>query len=179
MLTKYNIDKKTGIIAAAVSVGVLAIGGGGSFYFSPYLALNQMKTAIVNRDAAALSKQINFPELRTSIKAGVRSQVLRLVTLAGTEATPEMLEKINREVDKKITPEGLDELMQDKIPGARLDVSELEKNIADSEIQMKYESLDKFVIIVTDKKDRAKTVNLTLNRTGFDWKLAGVNISKV
>ena len=177
------MDKKTGIIAAAVGTGVLAIGGGGSFYFSPYLALNSMKTATVNRDANALASKIDFPALRTSIKAGVRSQVLKQIALAGANVTPEMsqkmIEKIGPEVDRKVTPEGLDELMQDKIPSSKLDVANLEKNIADSEIELKYESLDRFVMLITDKVDRAKTVSLILKRTGFSWKLSEVNISKV
>jgi hypothetical protein len=64
------MDKKTGIIAAAVGTGITAIVGGGAFYCSPYLALNNMKTATVHRDADALAVEIDFPSLRTSIKAG-------------------------------------------------------------------------------------------------------------
>lgn len=177
------MDKKTKIIGVAVTTGVVAIGGGGSFYFSPYLALNNMKTATVNRDADALASEIDFPALRTSIKAGVKSQVLKQIATSGANVTPEMsqkmIDKIDPEVDKKVTPEGLDELMQDRIPGAKIDVANLEKNIADSEIELKYESLDQFVVLITDKLDRSKAVSLILKRTGFSWKLSGVNISKV
>ncbi len=178
------MDKKTGIIIAAVSTSVAAIGCGG-IYFSPYLTLNNLKTATANRDADALAGEIDFPSLRTSIKEGVRSQVLKqMAANAGTKATPvmgkEMVGKmVDPVVDKIVTPEGLDQLMQDKVPGAKIDIADLEKNIADSEVKMGYESLDRFVVRIVDKVDGSKEVSLVLKRNGLAWKLAGVDISKV
>jgi Protein of unknown function (DUF2939) len=178
------MDKKTGIIAAAVGTGITAIVGGGAFYFSPYLALNNMKTATVHRDADALAVEIDFPSLRTSIKAGVRAQVLKQIARAGAGATPAMGKEtigkmVDPAVDKIVTPEGLDQLMQDKIPGAKIDIEDLQKNIAESDIKMGYESLDRFVVHINDKVDRTKAVSLILKRSGLAWKLSGVDISQV
>jgi hypothetical protein len=162
------MDKKTGIIAAAVGTGITAIFGGGAFYFSPYLALNNMKTATVHRDADALAVEIDFPSLRTSIKAGVRAQVLKQIARAGAGATPAMGKEtigkmVDPAVDKIVTP----------------DIEDLQKNIAESDIKMGYESLDRFVVHINDKVDRTKAVSLILKRSGLAWKLSGVDISQV
>jgi Protein of unknown function (DUF2939) len=176
------MHKKLAILSA-VSTGVVAIGVGG-VYFSPYLTLNHLKTATANRDADALAGEIDFPSLRTSIKAGVRSQVLKQIAAnAGKTAIPanqEMVGKmVDPAVDKIVTPAGLEQLMEDKVPGAKIDIADLEKNIADSEVKMGYESLDRFVVRIVDKVDRAKEVSLILKRDGLAWKLSGVDISKV
>jgi hypothetical protein len=177
------MDKKTIIIGAAVSTAFVAIAGGGA-YFSPYLTLNNMKNATANRNADALSQEIDFPELRISIKDNVKAQVMKQLAVAGTPATskmtPELVEKmVSPMVDKLVTPEGIDQLMQDKVPGAKIDLSNLEKDMAKSDIKMGYESLDRFVVHITDKVDRAKDVSLILKRDGLAWKLAGIDISKV
>ena len=44
---------------------------------------------------------------------------------------------------------------------------------------MGYESLDRFVVHITDKVDRSKDVSLILKRDGLAWKLAGIDISKL
>ncbi len=176
------MNKKIGIIAG-VSTGVAAIAGSG-IYFSPYLTLNHLKTATANRDAQALASEIDFPSLRNSIKEGVRSQVMKQIAEVQNTTTPamgkEMVGKmVDPIVDKIVTLEGLDQLMQDTVPGAKINIADLEKNIADSDINMGYESLDRFVVRIVDKVDRAKEVSLILKRDGLAWKLSGVDISKV
>ncbi len=177
------MDKKTAIVSGAVGAAVAAVVGGG-VYFSPYLTLNSMKTATANRNATALSQEIDFPSLRTSVKENIKAQIIKQMN--GVDSTPvkgmktESVDKIvNPMVDKIVTPEGLDELMQDKIPGAKIDLSNLEKNMAESDIKMGYESFDRFVVHITDKVDRAKDVSLILKRAGLAWKLSGIDISKV
>ena len=174
------MDKKTGIILG-VSTGVTAIVGG-SAYFSPYLTLNNMKTATTNRDVVALANEIDFPSLRKSVKKGVRARLAQEVSkqennIAAEAMGGDMLTKIvDPAVDKLVTPEGLSQLMQDKIPGAKIDIADLEKNMADSQIDMGYESIDRFVVNISDKVDQSKQVKLILQRDGFSWKLAGVNM---
>ncbi len=171
-----EIDKR---IIAAVSIGVTAIVGGG-VYFLPYQTLSNLKTATVNRDADALAKEIDFPTLRTNIKAQVKKQIGKLEP--SPIATPDLtkaLENVDLRVDKIFTPAGLDRLMQDEIPDVKIDTSTLAQDIASSEINMGYESLDRFVVYIQDKVDRDKQVSLVLKRSGLNWKLADVNISKL
>ena len=94
--------------------------------------------------------------------------------------SPALVDKmVNPMVDKILTPEGLDDLMQDKVPGAKVNLPDLEKNMADSDIKMGYESLDRFVVHFTGKVDRTKAVSVILKRDGLAWKLSGIDISKV
>lgn len=53
-----------------IAAGVLVVAALGAVaYFSPYLTLYQMKTAVANRDADGLSRHIDFPALRENMKA--------------------------------------------------------------------------------------------------------------
>ncbi len=183
------METKIIIIGVSAIVGVVTIAGGG-FYYSPYLTLNKMRNATENQNVDALAKEINFPELRVSIKESVKTQVFKQITAAETGAsvgklsppkmTPELVEKmVNPMVDELITPEGLDRLINNKIPGAKIDLANLDRDIAKSDIKMGYESIDRFVVHITDKVDRSKDVSLILKRDGLAWKLAGIDISKL
>jgi hypothetical protein len=178
-----SVDRKIPIVIAAVSTGVIAIAAGGAYY-SPYHTLNNLKNATENRNPDALSQEINFPELRVSIKENVKAQILEQMTKNGTSTLPKTTnDTVDRMVipmvDKLVTPEGIERLMLDRVPEAKIDLSNLDRDIAKSQITMGYESLDRFVVHITDKVDRSKDVSLILKRDGLAWKLAGINISKV
>jgi Protein of unknown function (DUF2939) len=178
------MDKKIVIVGASAIGGVLAIVGGAAYY-APYITVNNLKNATENQNVEALIQEINFPELRMSIKESVKAQVLRHI--AGSEGgstspkmTPAVVEKmVSPMVDKIITPEGLDQLIHNKVPGAKIDLANLEQDLARSDINMGYESFDRFVVHITDKRDRSKDVSLILKRSGLAWKLSGIDISKV
>jgi hypothetical protein len=178
------MDIKTVAIWTSAIVGVASISGGG-IYYAPYLTLNNMKNATENQNVDALSREINFPELRVSIKKSVKAQVLKHIAESAGESTspkmtPEIVEKmVSPMVDKLITPEGLDQLIHDKVPGAKIDLANLDRDIAKSDIKMGYESIDRFVVHITDKSDRSKDVSLILTRNGLAWKLAGIDISNL
>jgi Protein of unknown function (DUF2939) len=180
-----TMDIKTVAIGASAIAGVSAISGGG-IYYAPYITLNNMKNATENQNVDALVKEINFPELRVSIKESVKIQVMKQIAGAASDqsATPRMtpasVEKmVSPMVDKIITPEGIDRLIHDKVPGAKIDLANLERDIAKSDIKMGYESIDRFVVHITDKVDRSKDVSLVLKRNGLAWKLSAIDISKL
>ena len=183
-LRKYlkSLDRKTITISAAASTAIAAIAGGGIYYL-PYLTIDRMQNAATNRNADALSQQIDFTALRISIKENIQAQVIKQIAGAGTQSpkvNPDLIEKmVSPMVDKIITPEGLEQLMLDKIPEAKIDLGNLDRDIAKSDINMGYESLDRFVVHITDKVDRSKGVSLILKRDGIAWKLAGIDISKL
>jgi Protein of unknown function (DUF2939) len=183
------MDKKIIIIGASAIVGIVTIAGAGAYY-APYSTLNKMRNATENQNIEALAQEINFPELRVSIKESVKAQVFRQIARAeaGTsegkspipKMTPELVEKmVNPMVDKLITPEGLEQLINNKVPGAKIDLANLDRDIAKSDIKMGYESIDRFVVHITDKVDRSKDVSLILKRDGLAWKLSGIDISKL
>jgi hypothetical protein len=179
------MDKKIVIIGASAIAGVVAIVGGG-VYYAPYITLNNLKNATENQNVDALVQEINFPELRVSIKESVKAQVLRHIAGSGdgSPSSPKMTSEVvetmvSPMVDKMITPEGLDQLIHNKVPGAKIDLANLEQDLARSDINMGYESLDRFVVHITDKSNRSKDVSLILKRSGLAWKLSGIDISKL
>jgi hypothetical protein len=176
------MNKKIAIITAVIATGIMAIVGVG-VYAAPYLTLDTLKKATSNRNADALAQEIDFPALRISVKQNVKAQVIKQMTAGNTPVkglNPVAVDKIvDPLVDKLVTPEGLGELMMDKVPGATIDLNNLERNIAGSEVKMGYESFDRFVVRIVDKVDRTKDVSLILKRDGLAWKLSGIDISKV
>jgi Protein of unknown function (DUF2939) len=178
-----STDKKTIIIAASLSAGIVAISGVG-VYYAPYLTLNSIKNAAENRNPDALSQSINFPELRMSIKENIKAQALKKIAKNENGQVPkrtsELVEKaISPVVDRLVTPEGIEQIMFDKIPEAKIDLTKLDKDLAKSQIRMGYESLDRFVVHITNKTDRSKDVSLILKRDGIAWKLTKIDISGI
>jgi Protein of unknown function (DUF2939) len=178
-----SIDKKAAVIGGAVTTGIALLAGGG-IYSVPYLTLNTIKNATTNRNANTLAQEIDFPSLRVSIKENIKAQLIKKI--AKTEADPtakitaELVEKVvSSKVDKIITPDGLEQLMLDQLPETKLDLINLDRDIARSDIKMGYESFDRFVIRITNKVDQTKDVSLILKRSGLAWKLAGIDISKL
>jgi Protein of unknown function (DUF2939) len=179
-----STDKKTIIMGAGIGAGLVAIVSGGAYY-APYFTLNNIKKATEHRNADALSQEINFPELRTSIKANIKSKIFKQIATENPRKTPELtptlVEKIvDPVVDNLITPEGIERVMLDKVPEAKIDLSYLKTDMNKSNVTMGYESFDRFVIHITDKLDRTKDVSLILKRDGFlAWKLSAIDISRV
>jgi hypothetical protein len=178
-----SVDKKTAIIGATVGTGIAAISGAGTYY-APYLTVNNLQNATENRNPGALSQAINFPELRSNFKASIKAQAIEQIKDAKTAkiapANAERVEQtVNSLVDKLVTPEGIEQLLLDKLPGTKIDLSNLERDLEKSQMTMGYESLDRFVVHITDKVDRAKDVSLVLTRDGIGWKLSKIDISKL
>jgi hypothetical protein len=176
------INKNTLAIAAGIMTGTIATFGAG-IYFAPYLTVNNLKNATINRNAEALAAEIDFPALRANVKEGVKAQVLKQVAAdssATDRANPELVAQIvSPIVDKILTPEGLEQLLLDKIPDLKIDLTNLERDMARSNVEMGYVSFDRFVVHIRDKTDRQKDVSLTLNRDGLGWKLTDIDISQV
>jgi Protein of unknown function (DUF2939) len=178
-----SVDRTTALIGGGVTATIVAIAGGG-IYYVPYLTLNTIKDATTNRNANALAQEIDFPALRASIKENIKAQLVKKIAKTGTaetaKITPEIIEKtVSSKVDKIITPEGVEQLMLDQLPEAKLDLVNLDRDIAKSDIKMGYESFDRFVIRITNKVDRTKDARLILTRSGLAWKLSGIDISKL
>ncbi|WP_310489743.1 DUF2939 domain-containing protein [Chamaesiphon sp. VAR_69_metabat_338] len=178
-----SIDKKTAIVGAAVGTGIMTLSGAGAYY-SPYLAVNSLQSAAEHRNPGALSQEINFPELRNNFKATIKAQAIEQIKEAKTvqvsSANVDRVERtIDSLVDKLVTPEGIEQLLLDKFPSTKIDLSNLDKDVAKSQITMGYESFDRFVVHIINKVDRTQDVSLILTRDGIGWKLSKIDISKL
>jgi len=87
----------------------------GWFYATPYIALYQFRKVVEARDTVAISKHINFPALRESLKSGLASEsgkqsagdsnpLKALKSALAGAVTDQMLESL-------VTPEGIAAMM--------------------------------------------------------------------
>jgi hypothetical protein len=75
------MKKHTGIALAAV----LVAGLGASVYLSPYWTLYRMKAAVEAKDADALSRRVDYPALRESMKSQFAAAMNRQLDVVGEQ----------------------------------------------------------------------------------------------
>ncbi|MEY4730009.1 MAG: hypothetical protein RL020_1167, partial [Pseudomonadota bacterium] len=150
-------------------VGVTLLAAVAWYVASPYLAVKNMKDAADKRDAATLSSYVNYPALRGSLAASFSASLNAKAgandsnPLAGFGATlasafmGPMIEAI-------ITPDSLAAMMRGQKPKAAVSANEpVSKDVAqeknnDPDVQLGYESLNRFVVRVSPKdKPEQKT----------------------
>jgi hypothetical protein len=178
---KVSVKQAIGI---AATVGAVGLGGGG-LYYSPYGTIAAMRQAAIDRNSKALSENLDFNSLQSSIKGSIKAKVVKQLadrTKAGnpTKIEPQTIDKlVDPLVDKIVTPEGIDLLLNEKLPEAKFKLSEVEKNIDRSRVQMSYESFDRFVVKVAENTQPQKDVRLIFKRDGLSWKLSEIDLSQV
>lgn len=162
----------------------------------PYLTVRAIRSAVVAQDAAALSRQIDFPALRTSLKAQINDRMVRRagadmqasplgafgMTIAGAVA--------GSTVDAMVTPMGLGAMVQGRILWQRLDdgLSSMHPSSMDPSISAastpapeplhdplyRYESTSRFTATVRDGNGRP--VVYVLTRHGLQWQLSDIRL---
>ena len=93
---------------------------GGYFYASPYLVLNNIKSAVEVGDSEKLSAYIDYPSVRQGLKDQFKAKILNDVATdktnewqaLGAKFASTMIDKV---VDTMVTPEGVTLLLQGKI----------------------------------------------------------------
>jgi len=176
---------KRWIILAAVLLIVLGayVGAG------PYLTVRAIREAVKTQDAAALSKQVDFQALRTSLKVQLND---RLVREAGPELQSSLLGAfglslagglIGGAVDAMVTPVGLGALMEGRKVWKRVDdgLSSPDASGAPPVVQeplhdakYRYESLSRFTATVQDESGHPLVFVMT--RDGLQWRLSDIRL---
>lgn len=153
----------------------------------PYLTVNAIRDAVQARDAAALSQQVDFPALRSSLKAQVSD---RLAREFGTQARDNPLAAFGLGVanslaggivEAMVTPAGLGAVMEgrnvwDRASGAPMPSG----GAADArpeplhEARYRFESPSRFTATVQD--DRGRPVAFVLTREGLRWRLSDIRL---
>lgn len=156
------------------------------FYFTPYLAVYNMKKAVEKQDADALSRYVDYPSLRESLKANFI--VMMTSELAKSESPFEALgtalgvSLVNQMIDAFITPESLAMLVK----GEEHQMGESGKSQkgessseTDSETitSMSYEGMNQFVVRVKEKDSSEDSIKFIYKRDGiFSWKLSALRL---
>lgn len=178
------------VVALLIALGAYVAAG-------PYLTVRAIRTAVERQDAAALSKQVDFPALRTSLKAQLTD---RLVREAGPDLQSSTFGAIGLSlasglvggvVDAMVTPTGLGALMEGRkvwkrvggefstpsmtaVPpdGGSAPVARAPRPFDGA--KYRYESLSRFTATVQDESGRP--IQFVMTRDGLNWKLSDIRL---
>lgn len=176
-------------LALLVTVAVLLFGYVAA---GPYLTVRAIRSAVQQQDAAALSKQVDFPALRASLKAQLSDRLVRAVGIDGQSG---MLGAIgltvagglvNGAVETMVTPVGLGALMEGRKVWKRVDDGIAHPDVADPSAvageraqplqgaKYRYESLARFTATVQD--DQGRPIVFVMTRDGLRWRLSDIRL---
>ncbi len=174
------------------AAAALAAGG---FYLTPYLAIQQLRSAAAAQDADALAAQVDFPALRASLKTSVQAHLAGQELNERGEPTPAAAmgaaiagALLGPMVDTLVTPASLGRLLQGQAPmqavlgrGRSQQTNSAKPPTAPAppalETRMAYESLNRFVFSVKKQGEDEDPVHLVLHRKGLlAWQLAELRL---
>ena len=166
-----------------VFIAIVLVACGTWFYFSPHLAVSQMKSAAEAKDAAKLSDYVNFPALKESLKASFNAKLASGVTKEKDTNPFAALGAlmaaalINPMVDALVTPENLAMMMKGEKPLPTKSTEQTTPSDSDADTSMFYESFDRFVVTVKIKDTAEEPYGLVFSREGmFSWKLSALRL---
>lgn len=180
----WNSDrmKKALWIATLLAVAMLGYAIAG-----PFLAVNAIRDAVRNEDARSLSRHVDFPPLRASLKRQVRDAMLRK---AGDDVQSSVLGTVgmfvagsvsDAAVDAMVTPIGLGALMQGRkawnlASGTPRPAPDAEGDLARplQDARYRFESHTRFTATVTDART-GETI-FVFTRKGLRWKLSDIRL---
>lgn len=169
-----------------VLIAVVLLALGAYVAAGPYLTVRAIRAAVQAQDAAALSKQVDFPALRASLKAQLSD---RLVRQAGPELQSNPFAAfglsiangvIGGAVDGMVTPLGLGGLMEGHKVWKRIDdgisspepASPAPEPLHDA--RYRYQSPSRFTATVLD--DGGQPMVFVMTRHGLRWKLSDIRL---
>jgi hypothetical protein len=159
---------------------------GGYVAVGPYLTVRAIRIAVKEQDAAALSRQVDFPALRVSLKAQLDDRLLRK---AGPDLQSNPLAAFGLSiansllgggVDAMVTPAGLGALMEGRKIWKRVDdgIAQRDPALPAPEVlheaRYRYESLSRFTATVSD--DEGRPLVFVMTRDGLRWKLSDIRL---
>lgn len=175
-----------GLVLVALVVG---------YFVSPVLALHSLTEAAKAGDRAKLERLVDFPAVRDSLKAQLKTAMTRAF-----EKDPELRDNpfaafgqllmvgvADKAVDAFATPDAIAQMVATSRAPTKISPSEQGPRVetakprakADTEIRYGYQSLDRFKATYRDKaKPEEPAFGLTLERQGlFRWKLVRIDLA--
>lgn len=175
-------------IALALAV-LMAVAG--YVVAGPYLTMRAISSAVQEQDAGALSRQVDFPALRASLKAQLLDAIVRE---AGEDAQAHPFGAfaltmasglVNGTVDAMVTPTGLAGVMEGRKvwnnardsfrrPATDAQGQPIAARPPLQDARYRYESTSRFTATVTDES--GSPLVFVLRREGLQWKLADIRL---
>lgn len=152
----------------------------------PFLTINAIRDAVENRNTARLSRHVDFPALRSSIRLQVDDF---LVSRAGADVQASLFGAIalriasgmaGSAVDTMVTPAGLAAMMGgqtlwERVTGREVRVDpDAARSDPLEDAAYRFESPSRFTATIID--DNGEPVSFVLTRSGLSWKLSDVRL---
>ena len=166
---------------------VLLLALGAYVVAGPYLAINGIRTALIEQDTGRLERHVDFPALRVSIKAQMQDKLARRTgdmqsNLAGAFALSIANNFVGSGVDAMVTPLGIGALLQGrslwkKSLGETVDGDSYSKAVPVDPLNQavrRHESPSRFTATVLDED--VKPMVFVFKRNGLRWKLADIRL---
>ena len=166
---------------------VLLLALGAYVVAGPYLAINGIRTALIEQDTGRLERHVDFPALRVSIKAQMQDKLARRTgdmqsNIAGAFALSIANNFVGSGVDAMVTPLGIGALLQGrslwkKTLGETVDGDSYSKAVPVDPLKQavrRYESPSRFTATVMDEDGQPMV--FVFKRNGLRWKLADLRL---
>ncbi|MER3481129.1 MAG: hypothetical protein C4327_11795 [Meiothermus sp.] len=141
------------------------------FWFSPYLALYGLQRAITTNNASAISRYVDLPKVRESLKSDLNRALIQEVgkdtTGFGALALAFVGPMIDQLVDIYITPEGLASIGTGEDPKKATDT----QNVVHWRIKRR--GLSEALVYFKDNPSEG----LIMERQGLGWKVIRLQIN--
>src|SRR5262249_45164169 len=145
-------------------------------YASPYLTVARVRRAAASGDADTINAHVDFPALRESIKEGLAAAMAQRAARSDTQnnsfagvgaAVAAMI--LDGLVAAMVTPEMLRLMLEGERPQPRRrdGAQRAPASPRDTDMEMQYESLNRFVVKVRDRRAPANEFVMVWHRAGF------------
>lgn len=170
---------------------LLTVAAGAAFFFAPHYSVYMVRKSVEARDANTLSRFVDYPALRKSLKANCTALLdKKSESAAGKEHGLKALgfalaqAFVNPVIDSLVTPDGIAMLLQGKKPELGRSRKHRESSASGDKaeesrthLSMGYDGLNTFSVIVTRKDFASEPIRLIFQRYGItSWKLCAVQL---
>lgn len=169
------------------------LGVGAYWYFSPFLVLNTVQTAVKTGDAESFNKHVDYPLLRENLKVQFTSMIERqlpkdkgMIAGIGQMFVQAM---VNQLVDPMVQPQNVMAAMKEGQFGNKPEADTpsaptTPTSEAPVKVDWKFDRIntDKLVAVAHNAKGPAagKSIGLVFERSGFaNWKLTDVRLPEM
>lgn len=154
------------------------------FYFSPYIAVYSMKKAAEKKDTELMSRYVDYPLLRESLKAHFNAMLANEITKSDNPfealGTALGVAVINQIIDVFITPESIAMLVKGEEPQIGVfEKDQKPESLSEPEpkFSMSYKGLNQFVVEIKKKDSLEKPIKFIYKRYGLiSWKLFALRL---
>lgn len=170
-------------------IAVVTIFVGGYWYYSPYLALNDIRDAAQRKDADAFNERVDYPKVRESLK----SQIAAMIAMEATSSNDRFavfgamlgMALVNPMVDAIVRPDAVMHAMQSGViklaQSSTHQDAQTTPNKRPVEWMLERKNIDKVIAYRHESSsDVGKGFAVIFERQGFaDWKLTEIRMDKI